>query len=92
MKTGSIFDKRSKKNKLAALDSMINGALHKKRYKTQQRQIKGLNDLNEITPSMLSGIKISRLNNLGAQEENQGNKLARITKIEIDEDRRRSSN
>ena len=61
-----------------------------RRHNSTQRQIKGLYNLGDIKSSQLDGIKISRLNGLGQQEDSTGNPLATINRLQMEMEARAS--
>lgn len=76
------FDKRSLSKSIGNnIHSRFNQLSNQhKRYKSQQRQLKGIVTLGEIKSKQVQNIKISRLNDLAMKEEN-GNPLMLHNKI-----------
>ena len=72
-KLAQYFEKRNASKSVTDRGNRFTGNLTSRRHKSQQRQIKGLNNLQDIRSKHVDGIKISRLNDLASRED--GNPL-----------------
>lgn len=82
-KLAQYFEKRNASKSVTDRGNRFTGNLSNRRHKSQQRQIKGLNNLQDFRSKQVDGIKISRLNDLAQRED--GNPLL---KYQATKDRR----